>query len=142
MVSETISGRSGYPGGALITADISLAIWKEVLAVPGRLDAPESAGSNQLIAQGASIFLHQEQLLPEKSKQEPLSQNQVPIHHKSEKMSPRTNGEKELLRLIQDTSGSMPVSIEQIINKLRFSLESTRDASGSGIAGCYCGSWG
>lgn len=114
---------AGTRSGALITADVAWRYGREVLAVPGRLDAPESAGSNQLIAQGTSIFLHQEQLLPEKSIQDPLSQDQVPVHHRSEKMSPRTKEEKEFLQLIQNVSGSMPVSIEKIINKLRFSQE-------------------
>jgi DNA processing protein len=109
--------------GSLITAEAAWRQGREVLAVPGRLDAPESAGSNGLIAQGASIFLHREQLLPEKSIQDPLSQDQVPVHHRSVKMSPRTKEEKDFLQLIQNVSGSMPVSIEQIVNKQRFSQE-------------------
>lgn len=114
---------AGTQSGALITADVARRHGREVVAVPGRLNAPESAGSNGLIAQGASIFLHQEQLLLEKSTQDHLSQDQVPDHHKSEKMSPRTKEERKLLQLIQNASESMPVSIEQITNKLRFSQE-------------------
>ncbi len=51
--------------GALITADWALEQGKTVLAVPGRLDDPLSAGCNRLIAQGAGIALSPEQLLEE-----------------------------------------------------------------------------
>jgi DNA processing protein len=114
---------AGIRSGALITADVAGQYGREVLAVPGRLDAPESVGTNELIAKGASIFLNQEQLLLEDSKQDTLDQTQVPVHHKSEKINPQTNEEKELLRFIQNASGSMPVSIEKITKKLQFSKE-------------------
>jgi DNA processing protein len=114
---------AGIRGGALITADVARQHGREVLAVPGRLDASESVGTNELIAKGASIFLNQEQLLLEDSKQDTLDQTQVPVHHKSEKINPQTNEEKELLRFIQNASGSMPVSIEKITKKLQFSKE-------------------
>ncbi len=63
---------AGIRSGALITADVAGQHWREVLAVPGRLDASESVGTNELIAKGVSIFLHQEQLLSEDSKKDSL----------------------------------------------------------------------
>ena len=114
---------AGIQSGSLNTADIARRYGREVLAVPGRLDEPESAGSNLLLAQGASIFLNQEQLLPEKSLKDALSQAQVTDHYKMERVNKQTKKEKELLRLIQKAFGCMPVSIEHIINKLQLSQE-------------------
>ncbi len=49
---------SGEKGGALITAERAKAYGKEVYAVPGRLDSPESRGTNRLIAEGrAKLWL-------------------------------------------------------------------------------------
>lgn len=44
---------AGLPSGTFSTADEALDLGKEVLAVPGPITSPASAGSNMLIAQGA-----------------------------------------------------------------------------------------
>ena len=41
--------------GALITAKLALEMGKDVLAVPGPIDGPQSAGPNQLIKDGAGV---------------------------------------------------------------------------------------
>ena len=41
--------------GALITAKLALEMGKDVLAVPGPIDSPQSAGPNQLIKDGAGV---------------------------------------------------------------------------------------
>ena len=41
--------------GALITAKLALEQGKDVLAVPGPIDSPQSAGPNSLLAQGAGV---------------------------------------------------------------------------------------
>ncbi len=41
--------------GALITAKLALEMGKDVLAVPGPIDSPQSAGPNNLIADGAGV---------------------------------------------------------------------------------------
>ena len=43
---------AGLPSGAFASADAALAAGKPVLAVPGRIDEPTSAGPNALIAAG------------------------------------------------------------------------------------------
>lgn len=41
--------------GALITAKLALEMGKDVLAVPGPIDSPQSAGTNHLIREGAGV---------------------------------------------------------------------------------------
>ncbi|MDP8260437.1 MAG: DNA-processing protein DprA [Candidatus Gygaella obscura] len=53
--------------GALITADFALEQGKDVYAVPGDLDNPNSAGTNNLIKQGAGLIESAEELLKELS---------------------------------------------------------------------------
>jgi DNA processing protein len=54
---------AGLTGGALITARLALEQGKEVLAVPGDLDRPSSAGCNLLIRDGAHPVLGAEDLI-------------------------------------------------------------------------------
>lgn len=45
---------AGLPSGTFTTADFALDIGREVLAVPGSINHPESRGANRLIRQGAT----------------------------------------------------------------------------------------
>lgn len=71
--NRLISGMSDYvvvmeakkKSGSLITADFALEQGKEVYALPGRVTDALSFGCNQLIAQGAGIFLSVEDFLKE-----------------------------------------------------------------------------
>lgn len=53
LARATLIVEAGLPSGTFSTADEALAANKEVLAVPGSIFSPTSAGSNALIAQGA-----------------------------------------------------------------------------------------
>lgn len=53
MAKATLIVEAGLPSGTFSTADEALAAGKEVLAVPGAVTSPASAGANRLIAQGA-----------------------------------------------------------------------------------------
>jgi len=52
-------------GGALITAGFARAQGKEVYALPHEIHNVTGRGANRLIAEGAHIYLHPSQLLPE-----------------------------------------------------------------------------
>jgi DNA processing protein len=59
----TIIVEAAIKGGALITADLAHGYNKDVMAVPGNLDAPASAGCNHLIQQlKANIYTRVEDL--------------------------------------------------------------------------------
>ncbi len=54
---------AGFPSGALNTAKHAREQNREVFAVPGRLTDPFSAGCNDLLAQGAHVFLKPQDVL-------------------------------------------------------------------------------
>lgn len=51
--------------GALITADLALEQGREVMAVPGAIDQPQSAGALELLSQGAKLVTGVEDILSE-----------------------------------------------------------------------------
>ena len=53
----TIVVESAEKGGALITADIAESYHRDCFAFPGRIDAPYSAGCNQLIQNNRAVLL-------------------------------------------------------------------------------------
>ena len=57
LASDVIIVEASRRSGALITAEIALDLGREVHAVPGPIDRPNSEGTNRLIADGASIIL-------------------------------------------------------------------------------------
>lgn len=56
---------AGDRSGAIITADLALEQGKEVFAVPGPITAPSSAGTNQLIKEGAKLVTKVDDILEE-----------------------------------------------------------------------------
>ncbi|MBI3790594.1 MAG: DNA-protecting protein DprA [Gemmatimonadetes bacterium] len=55
LARVTIVVEAGRGSGALITADEATAIGREVMAVPGPVDSPQSLGCNRLVREGAYI---------------------------------------------------------------------------------------
>lgn len=60
LAKATLVVEAGLPSGTFSTADEALAAGKDVLAVPGSICSPTSAGSNRLIAQGAHPIVDDE----------------------------------------------------------------------------------
>ena len=57
LASEVVIVEASRRSGALITAELALDLGREVRAVPGPVDSPNSAGANLLIADGADPVL-------------------------------------------------------------------------------------
>ena len=60
LSKATLVVEAGLPSGTFSTADEALAAGKDVLAIPGPIVSPTSAGSNRLIAQGAHPIIDDE----------------------------------------------------------------------------------
>jgi DNA processing protein len=56
LATVTIVVEAGVKSGALNTADHALQLGRTVAAVPGPIDAPQSAGSNDLLRDGAVVI--------------------------------------------------------------------------------------
>lgn len=57
LASDVIIVEASRRSGALITAEFALDLGREVHAVPGPIDRPNSEGTNRLISEGASVIL-------------------------------------------------------------------------------------
>lgn len=56
LANVTIVVEAGYKSGALLTAKNALELDRTVAAVPGPIDSPHSAGSNELLRDGAHVI--------------------------------------------------------------------------------------
>ncbi len=61
----TLVVEAGNRSGALITARLAMELGREVLVIPGPIDNPECAGSNQLIRDGATLVASLDHILEE-----------------------------------------------------------------------------
>ncbi len=95
---------SGRHGGALITAERALEYGKPVYAIPGRIDAPESEGTNWLIAEGKAQLW-----LPEYCKSEAV-QSTLPLKYNS------PSRDSDVIEIIRKNGGS--ISTERLMTEL------------------------
>ncbi len=58
LATDVVIVEASRRSGALITADIALDLGREVHAVPGPIDRPNSEGTNRLIADGAGVVMN------------------------------------------------------------------------------------
>jgi DNA processing protein len=106
----TLVVEAGTTSGSLITARMAGELGKQVLAVPGPIDRPESAGANQLIRDGAILVTSLEQILEEVGPlatlagAAPAPEAALDVRHLSER-------ERSLYQLLDDT----PRGVDDIV---------------------------
>ncbi len=108
--------------GSLITARLAAELGREVLAVPGRITAPESRGANRLIQDGAHVAMGWEDVvavLPERWKSCVLAERALAGHAAAEgddgasKRSGAGAASSQLLALL----GEDPIDIDHVIER-------------------------
>jgi DNA processing protein len=65
MTTGTVVVEAGLVSGALITANMAVEAGRQVFAVPGRIDSPQSKGCHELIKKGAKLCESAEDVLTE-----------------------------------------------------------------------------
>ncbi len=108
--------------GSLITARLAAELGREVLAVPGRITAPESCGANRLIQDGAHVAMGWDDVvavLPERWKAGVLADRVVAGRAAAERESDASKGARigaagtQVLALL----GEDPVDIDHVIER-------------------------
>lgn len=109
----TVVIEAGDTSGALITATFAAEQGRDVFAVPGPIYAPQSRGTNRLIAQGARPLLKVEEVL------EVLNLQDVPRLRAARLSLPENATERRLLMLI----GLEPLHVDEICTQSGLSIE-------------------
>lgn len=104
---------AGKKSGALITAQFAAEQGKEVFAVPGNINAPQSMGPNRLVRDGAIPLLSPQDLL------ESLNLDRVPAYQEARSSIPADPQEARLL----ETLGSEPVHVDEITYRTGLPIE-------------------
>lgn len=104
---------AGQESGALITATFAMEQGREVFAVPGNINAPQSLGPNRLIRDGAHPLLNPQDLL------ESLNLNMVVEHRSARSVLPADATEKKLLQVL----GCEPVHVDDIRARAEMPIE-------------------
>ncbi len=95
---------AGSESGALITANFAAEQGREVFAVPGNINAPQSKGANKLIQQGARPMLDPQDIL------EALNLTMVTQQQSARSILPADATEAQLLRVL----GGQPMHVDDI----------------------------
>lgn len=104
---------AGDRSGALITAEFAAEQGREVFAVPGNINAPQSAGANRLIQQGAHPLLDVRDIL------DSLDLDLVTEQQTARKALPADTLEAKLLSLLSQ----QPMHVDEIRNQADMPIE-------------------
>jgi DNA processing protein len=104
---------AGEESGALITATFAVEQGRDVLAVPGNIQAPQSKGTNRLIQQGAIPLLRPEDILSA------LNLTQTEQKRSARKSIPADATEAEVLK----TLGQEPIHVDEIRERSGLPIE-------------------
>jgi DNA processing protein len=113
LALATVVVEAGETSGALITAQFAADQGREVFAVPGNILAPQSKGTNALIAQGARPLLSGRDLL------EVLNLNRVAEQQAVRKVVPGDEVEAALLHVL----GPEPLHVDEIRQQTGLPIE-------------------
>jgi len=112
---------AGEESGALITATFAVEQGREVFAVPGNINAPQSKGTNRLIQQGAIPLLSPEDIL------EDLHLANVAAKQTAKQVLPADPMEERILKILEgqslhidEISANMDLPVEQVSAILTF----------------------
>lgn len=109
----TVVVEAGETSGALITAQFAIDQGREVFAVPGNILAPQSKGTNRLIAQGARPLLSVRDLL------DVLNLTRVNEQHLVRKVLPADETESKLMSVLTHE----PLHMDEIRNQTGLPIE-------------------
>lgn len=111
--------------GALITAKLALEMGKDVLAVPGPIDSPQSAGPNHLIQDGAGVVTSVKDII-DYIPQDRLFDLQAPAEA-AQKQTPQ-EGLSETEQRVLEQIGSGELSADQVVEALGLSVPEVASA--------------
>jgi DNA processing protein len=109
----TVVVEAGQTSGSLITAQFAADQGREVFAVPGNILAPQSKGTNRLIADGAHPMLSAQDLL------DILDLRRVTEQREVHKILPGNETEEKLLRVLSHE----PMHMDEIRNQTGLPIE-------------------
>ena len=112
--------------GALITAKLALEMGKDVLAVPGPIDSPQSQGPNRLIADGAGVVTCVKDIIDYISNPDLFSlQAPQPNAQAPEEQDGLTDLQKQIMQFIASVQEA---SADQVVEALNISVPQAAQA--------------
>jgi DNA processing protein len=113
LTPATVVIEADKDSGALITAEFANNQGRDVFAVPGNINAPQSRGTNQLIARGAHPLLRPQDVL------EVIGMQYIQEERAARQILPADEVEAILLGIL----GAQPVHIDEIRNLSALPIE-------------------
>jgi DNA processing protein len=113
----TLVIEAGATSGALITARLAGELGRGVMAVPGAVDNPESAGSNRLLRDGATLVTSVDEILEEVEPLLTLARGAPAGSHQGSPRAAALSGrEKQLYHLLDD----QPRTVDDLVRATQF----------------------
>lgn len=106
LAQAVVIVEAGERSGALITARFAADQGRDVFSVPGNINAPNSAGTNRLIQQGAHPLVDPQEIL------EVLNLTMISQHQTARAVLPADKTEARLLHIVSQE----PVHVDEICN--------------------------